>query len=81
MEQIFIAEAELQKCLSEMNLDISSEAEELEMFVPLGSTPPSLSAARTAIKHIYSSGSDREKKVFESHFPICLFIIVVWLYA
>lgn len=70
MEQILIAEAELQKCLASMSLDLSQEKAELELFVPLPAKDvkdrPSLGAANEAIKKIFPSATDREKKVMES---------------
>lgn len=67
MEQILIAEAELQKGLASMSLDLSDEKAELESFVSLDlkdvKDRPSLDAANEAIRKIFPSATDREKKV------------------
>lgn len=70
MEQILVAEGQLQKCLAQVSLDVSSVEEEAEMevLVPVtGPGAPDLSAARDAIKHALSSASDREKRVPNVH--------------
>jgi hypothetical protein len=63
MEQILMAEAELQKCLASMSLDLSEENEELESFASLVKDRPSVDAANEAIRKIFPSATDREKKV------------------
>lgn len=64
MEQILVAEGQLQRCLAEVSLDVSGEEAELEVLVPVeGRGAPDLSAAREAIKNALASATDREKRV------------------
>lgn len=63
MEHIFIAEAELQKGLSRMNLDLGSEKDELEVFEPLSGSLIKLDVARDELKKADNSASDYERRV------------------
>ena len=66
IEHILLAEAELQKAMSRINLDVSSTKEEFEVFEPLdgdGHGTVKLDVAREELKKADLSASDYERRV------------------
>lgn len=66
MEHILLAEGELQKALSRINIDLASTKEELEVFEPLQDTSAAgvkLDGAREELKKADLSASDYERRV------------------
>ena len=63
MECIYLVEAELQRCLYSISLDIGEEKEDLEEFLPLDeASKPNLKGAKDLLKQVFQSGTDREKR-------------------
>mgnify|MGYP001049616253 CR=1 FL=1 len=90
MEHALLAEAELQKCLSDVTMDLTEETNELEGFI-LTSAKESgkkqlsynFGLINEHVQKLFASATDKERRVRRAlHIWLyCIHYLLVWIYA